>query len=316
MNAACRSFRALLESKLAGRPDPGSLRSLSWHEHLLGCAACRALLEDEEALEGLLATLPEPRLPPEIKRRVLVALARSRAVDAELDRLLDLDPGSLAPTTLASDVLARLAHERGKHTSDAGRRRTGAAASMPNVGAEAADAMSTVGADATASVGSNATTSVGADALDTLLDRAGAVHVPAGLDARVLRGLRADRAPRRRVVLRKVWAYAAAAGLVAALTAWAVWPRAEVAPLVVDSPPRGSGDADGSRAGSNDPTATTRPAPTAGPDTELALVPDPQMLAAFDALENWELLNNERLDVTLSTLSPADEAVIEFEEGG
>ena len=70
MKSACRSFRTLLEERLRGRPAPRQLSELSWHEHLVGCAACRTLFETEEALEVLLATLPDPRLPPEVKRRL------------------------------------------------------------------------------------------------------------------------------------------------------------------------------------------------------------------------------------------------------
>ena len=59
----CREFRAALLKALEGLPVPRELTVLSWHQHLLSCGPCRALLEREEALEELLATLPEPKLP-------------------------------------------------------------------------------------------------------------------------------------------------------------------------------------------------------------------------------------------------------------
>jgi len=109
----CRSFRRRLEHALEGARGSVELTSLAWHEHLLGCGDCRALLESEEALEILLASLPEPRLPPQLARRVL---ARLRAVEdlreSALDRLLELDPAARAPGGLAGRVLAGLERER------------------------------------------------------------------------------------------------------------------------------------------------------------------------------------------------------------
>lgn len=102
MNPSCRRFRDRLASALGGPQGapPESLLTLSWHEHLLGCAGCRAVLEAEEALEDLLASLPEPRLPAGVAERVLARLA--------LDRLLDAAGGAPAPTGLAARVLAGL----------------------------------------------------------------------------------------------------------------------------------------------------------------------------------------------------------------
>jgi len=113
MKPDCRSFRRRLEHALEGAHLVQELTSLAWHEHLLGCGDCRALLEAEEALEILLASLPEPRLPPQLARRVL---ARLRAVEdlreSALDRLLELDPAARAPGGLAGRVLAGLERER------------------------------------------------------------------------------------------------------------------------------------------------------------------------------------------------------------
>lgn len=97
----CIEFRCLLEEALAGRPDPPRLTELGWHEHLLGCGDCRDLLEAEEALELLLASLPDPKLPPDLRRRVLVRLRAGR--QEPLESLLDLDhvdvPAGLARAT-------------------------------------------------------------------------------------------------------------------------------------------------------------------------------------------------------------------------
>lgn len=110
VDPSCVEFRARLERALEGRPAPAELTELSWHEHLLGCGECRALLEREEALEALLASLPRPKLPPRVARRVL---ARLRTARIDLDALLDLDRLVEVPGGLAARVLSGLAAERG-----------------------------------------------------------------------------------------------------------------------------------------------------------------------------------------------------------
>jgi len=381
VNAACSSFRSLLEQKLAGRPDPSSLRSLAWHEHLLGCGACRTLLEDEEALEGLLATLPDPRLPPEIRRRVLVALARSRNEEDALDRLLDLDHDTLAPTGLARGVLDGLAARRAEiaagrdedplehllvagdtvdvpsglagsvlasleHARRAGAERIDAAGELVGAQGEFAGAQGEFAGAQGKLVGAQ-----GERELDRLLDRAGAVAVPGALSTRVLDALRHQRtlpraipvAPTRRTTrVRTVWVYAAAAGLVATLAVWAVWPRQpaptpDVAVEDATSRPVEDGTStnrangvDGRTASVDDPSrrvpatngtsTTTPPRDVAGAgapgDVEVARAPDAQMLAAMDVLENWDYLMQNDVDVLLSTIEPADEALLDYQEGG
>ncbi len=86
--SACTVFRRRLTATLAGEPGADQLVSLGWHQHLLSCQECRDLLEQEEALELLLSSLPEPELPTELAARVL---ARLREQQAGLDRLLDMD---------------------------------------------------------------------------------------------------------------------------------------------------------------------------------------------------------------------------------
>jgi hypothetical protein len=190
MKYECRSFRTLLEGELRGRPAARQLSELSWHVHLVGCAACRTLFESEEALEVLLATLPVPQLPPDMKRRVLAALARSRDEEADLDRLLERDEETLAPASLAARVLAGLERER------------------ELVHARANDPRAV-------------------DPLDALLDRGRDVRVDPALPRRVLERLAPARRPIARpfVLLRPAWAIALAASLAVALLAWAMWPK-------------------------------------------------------------------------------------------
>jgi len=195
MSPDCGSFRRALEQVLEDPRGAQQLTSLSWHEHLLGCRGCRALLEAEEALEMLLASLPDPRLPPQLARRVLARLRRSEETrEAALDRLLELDLQAGAPSHLARRVLAGLENER----------------AQPAGGA------------------------TGNTRLDALLERARAVEVPARLPQRVLERLREERALQRRrqpIFARRPVPLAVAAGLLALLAAWAFWPdRASVRP--------------------------------------------------------------------------------------
>ena len=80
---------------------------LGWHEHLLGCGECRILLEQEEALESLLASLPEPRLSEDLTQRVLHSLRRAR----DLDDLLAMDQVQV-PEGLGGRIHAGLQAQR------------------------------------------------------------------------------------------------------------------------------------------------------------------------------------------------------------
>jgi hypothetical protein len=110
--------------------------------------------------------------------------------------------------------------------------------------------------------------------LDALLDLAAPLTVPAGLSARVLRGLARDR---RRVVpplrvLRSMPIFAAAAGLVLAALGWALWSAT-------------IGDADARRDGQ--PTGEELASIAAVPVDDLTQAePDPSLLAVLDVLEN------------------------------
>jgi hypothetical protein len=243
VNLSCNGFRAALEAELVGRPSQEKLAWLSWNEHLLSCADCRELLEKEEALEALLASLPEPRLPAPLLRRVLARLRRERAEEVRLEGLLDALGGVPAPEGLAANVLAKLASER-RAPVDA--------------------------------------------ALDALLDLDRSIPVPAGLGARVLAGLSAERRAKTRTQrrdprLRPVpWIYAAAASVAILFAGRFVWVRAHAvatAPIV----------------------KSTQDAP-----------PDPALLASLDVVEHWDELVQGDVDVLLSTLGPADEALLDY----
>lgn len=105
MNADCQQFRALLSEALSRGQIAGlgaERTKLGWHEHLVGCSSCRALLDAEEALDLLLGTLPQPELPAELAQRVL-----ARLVADPLDALLDLDGRDApAPQGLADRIVA------------------------------------------------------------------------------------------------------------------------------------------------------------------------------------------------------------------
>jgi hypothetical protein len=114
----CEEFRARLERALRGHPASPGAQVLAWHEHLLGCAACRSLLETEEALETLLASLPDPALPPHLVTRVLARLEAHRGGRTDLDRLLDLDRVPVVPPDLAPRILAGLSAARRDQRAD------------------------------------------------------------------------------------------------------------------------------------------------------------------------------------------------------
>lgn len=108
---SCTGFRSALEHALRGAKGKRTAE-LAWHEHLLGCSECQELLQSEEALEELLASLPEPRLPDDLTRRVLLRLERERTAGARLDDLLDSSPLPAAPAGLGERVLSSLRAER------------------------------------------------------------------------------------------------------------------------------------------------------------------------------------------------------------
>jgi hypothetical protein len=303
MNLHCRAFRARLADALRGRATPPRLSELSWHEHLLSCDDCRAVLSAEEALDALLVSLPEPNLPAELTRRVLSRLepARPERVGAtsrqDLDALLELTTIDAPPRDLARHVLEGLAVSRAD------------AQAAPRRVARTADAQ-----------------------LDHLLERVPAPQTPAALSQRLLLRLAAKRAlpePRKVASLaasgsrwhQRTLVRLAAAVVIAGGAGWGLWqvlspkPARNDADNFVDStkdtPPNNTPQ----DSGAHDRSAQSVAPPNATPDS---LVPktmrtaDDELLARLDLLESWDLLSDDDLDVLLSSLDPVDEVLLEY----
>lgn len=105
---SCRAFRELLEQALF--EDSSKRLELSWHEHLSTCPDCCRMLEEEDALDSLLASLPSPALPEALAGRVLARLREQRESEA-LDALLEMDQ-LREPEGLAGRIKDELALER------------------------------------------------------------------------------------------------------------------------------------------------------------------------------------------------------------
>jgi hypothetical protein len=204
-NKLCREFRGRLLEALEGAPRPTELKTLSWHEHLLGCEPCRVLLEREEALEVLLATLPHPKLPPDLVRRIVVKLGGHSQTDGageerfQLDSLLNL-AGAEVPEGLAARVRSGLALDLLLDRVP-----------EPEV---------PEGLALRVSRGARARFE---DGLDALLDEDSEVLVPDGLAGRVLADLEHERHVPRLKIMGRMPRYAAAAALLLALLGAPWW---------------------------------------------------------------------------------------------
>jgi len=115
--------------------------------------------------------------------------------------------------------------------------------------------------------------------LDRLLERVPAPAVPAGLSARMLAGLAHERRARPRTTGRRLGVLLVAAAIVFAVGVFFTLRR--------DGEPREH-------------------------TTELARTPDHELLYALDALENWELLTSEDVDLLLVGLDVADITLLEL----
>jgi hypothetical protein len=89
----CLEFRRLLDAHLCGEPPV-----LGWHEHLTTCESCLRLLEEEENLDQLLASVPAAELPPSLAQRVVA--------EVRLDLWLEAADEVRVPDGLAQRVLA------------------------------------------------------------------------------------------------------------------------------------------------------------------------------------------------------------------
>jgi hypothetical protein len=293
MSSACDEFRTRLADALAGVLSASPrLEELAWHEHLLGCGACRELLEAEEALEVLLASLPDPQLPPALASRVLARLADERAARGDpLDALLELDRADAAPPDLAGDVLAALRPHR-----RAAREQVALDELLGRVPEPAVP--------------------------EGLADRLLMKLEPHRMRAR----------PRllTRPIVRVLTAVAAALLIALGYLAWfggAAGPVADEVRgpqdlAVVPTDPGGGELAPASQPGPlpevvkvAPPPEPTLPITPQGPgDTEAW--PSDELLASLDLLESWELLNADDLDLTLAALDEVDEVLLDLGAGG
>lgn len=297
MNYDCREFRARLADALRGRATPPRLSELSWHEHLLSCDDCRAVLSAEEALDALLVSLPEPNLPAELTRRVLSRLepARPERVGAasrqDLDALLELTTIDAPPRDLARHVLEGLATSRAE------------AQAAPRRVAASADAQ-----------------------LDHLLERVPVPRAPAALSKRLLLRLAPKRAlpqPRKVASLaasgsrwhQRTLVRLAAAVVIAGGAGWCLWQALSPKPARSDV----DNFVDATKDTPPNNTAPDRSAqsvvPNATPDSlapKTMRTADDELLARLDLLESWDLLSDDDLDVLLSSLDPVDEVLLEY----
>jgi len=266
--------------------------------HLLGCADCRALLEAEEALEALLATLPDPQLPPALTERVLARLATAREdgrEDGALDALLALDEIDAPPADLAGDVLAalrphrRAAAERLDRLLD----RVPAPEVPPGLG-------------------------------------------PRTL--RALERHRGRRRPQVLEMKRGVLALAAALLIAIGYATWvaaAYWSTGGldgssedelVAERVERPAPRPEPSPESALAPDPVPAQApvvvergqpSEPARAAAPEAIPGVQDDPpvELLASLDLLESWDLLTDHDLELALASLDPVDEALLDLEGG-
>jgi hypothetical protein len=115
MSGECKPFRDELTRALE-QQDP--LAGLVFHGHLALCPHCRKLLEEERALDLLLAEAPRPRMPEEVVARLLRRLAEERAA-ATLDHLLERVESPTAPSGLSARVLRGIAATRREAALDA-----------------------------------------------------------------------------------------------------------------------------------------------------------------------------------------------------
>ncbi len=113
MKHSCQEFRQQLGAWLCA-PSEGRHaaqhaadgQALAWNAHLLSCTPCRRLLDDERALNELLASVPTPSLNALQRERLLARLQH----DVRLEALLALaDPA--APQGLADRIWAHVQAE-------------------------------------------------------------------------------------------------------------------------------------------------------------------------------------------------------------
>jgi len=311
VNASCRDFRMLLENRLARRATrparratrpaqnaaPERLADLAWHEHLFTCEGCRALLDAEQALESLLASLPEPRLEPAVRDRVLARLRHARD-EERLDSLLDIAGAPKAPSGLARSVLVSVTRREGDEQLD--RLLDLDVVTVPEGLTERTlTALHLAPRFELTEPRLERRVELTARRLARRVELT-ALHLARRVELTALHLARRSELTARRLARRsekmrpltwRIAGFAAAAAVLAAI-AWIVrgleTQRDVAPPAIVDV----------------QPSRTERPevgAPNAPVSDE--------MLAALDVLENWDVLITEDVETLLSTL-PADAAVL------
>lgn len=281
MKPDCRNFRArladLLRGPLLANQEP-ALGGLSWHRHVIDCAVCRELLDEEEALDELLRSLPKPHLPRALAERVLSRLDGARR-GLDLDRLLDLPTNEPVPANLARGVLARVHAEQALD--------------------RLLDRVPTP----------SAPSGLDRRLLARLaLARRGKATSPQAQPASAVRGIAAER---KRASASFPLSLRIAAGFaLTSLAGWGAWrlsrnwfePSPSPAPVI----------AEGATPGNS--TRQPTPAPVApGLDPAAIAQPDEQLLASLEMFEAWDLLASaDAVDASLVTLDSIDEYLLDF----
>ncbi len=286
MNSECRNFRArladVLRGPLGGTPVLGGSTGLGWHAHVIHCEECRELLSEEEALDELLRSLPQPHLPRALAERVLSRLDAVRS-GVELDRLLDLQKPEPAPANLARSVIARVHAE----------------AQLDRLLERVPAAKAPVGLERRVLARLELTRR--AKQTPVRNQRAAAV--------RNLSSAPAVQPPWSRLSLRIAAGFA-----LVSLAAWGAWslrraileqPRS-VTPEIVGDP---------AHVNSMPEVAITSPTQiTPAIETLPATQPDDALLASLEMFEAWDLLSTgDGVDASLSTLDSLDEYLLDFE---
>ena len=280
MNADCRQFRARLADALRGpllaTQDP-ALSGLGWHAHVMHCGACRELLAEEEALDELLLSLPQPHLPRALAERVLSRLDDARRTSVGpvgLDQLLELTTAGPPPANLAERVLAGLHAER----------------KLDRL-LERLPAPSVPGG----------------------LERRVLAHLQLARRAHALsekqRGVvfssSAAQPRTRRLGLRIAAGFA-----LASLSSWALWSALSERDATTTIPPVLA------EVVQNAGSSLSLPQPVEALPSQVPTIapPDDQLLASLEFFEAWELLvDSGGLDASLATLDSLDEYLLDFE---
>lgn len=290
---ACHDFRRrLLQAVLDREP----LAPVSWDVHVHGCGECRALIEDEERLDHLLAEWMTPRLDAATRERVVAFVARERELDALLDVHARHDAAARAPRDLARRVVAALC-----------RRLEAEAAAADPLDALLDDAV--VHAPAGLARRTNAGLRVRLAAADARLDRLldlDHAQAPGRLAERTLLAVKSTgqiaASTRGRFVLVRGLAWFATAAA-AALVAWTWLGRDEQAvPERVAQPDSRPAAAQGA----SDLVAS------AGFDERLV---DERLLGQLETLEEIEALLGGDVDLMLSTMDASEEALLDLAPG-